>query len=67
LLAIYDADGNAKLVFVQKLHLFLEKSTKTAANRAALIDSNICTKSFVAASPQTTLGILQRFQTPSCI
>ena len=30
-----------KLVFVHKLHLFLGKSTKTAATRAAVFDSNM--------------------------
>ena len=49
-LTINDTDGNAvryqAYLLCRKLHLFLGKSTKTAATRAALFDSNICTKSF---------------------
>jgi len=37
-----DPPHDINLVFVEKiLHLFLEKSTKTAATRAALSDSNM--------------------------
>jgi len=36
-----DLSCGMKLVFVQKLHLFLEISTKTAASRAALFDSSM--------------------------
>jgi len=37
---------DVKLVLCRKLHLFLGKSTKTAATRAALL-TPICIKSFV--------------------
>jgi len=41
-----DPPYDIKLVFYRKLHLFLGKSTKTAATRAALL-TPICIKSFV--------------------
>jgi len=64
-----DPPYDINLVFMHKLHLFLGKSTKTAATRAALFDSSMHTKSFVGwASPQTTLGELTALPRPlSCI
>jgi len=52
-----------KLVFLwRKLHLFLGKSTKTTATRAALL-TPIAPDS-LTASPQTPLGSLQRSPDP---
>jgi len=49
-----DPPCDIKLVLCRKLHLFLEKSTKNAATRAALFDS----KSFVdwGSAPDPTGG-----------
>ena len=65
-----DPSYDIKLVFLcRKLHLFLGKSTKTAATRAALFDSNmhqiVCR---LQLRPQPHLGNLQRFcRLLSCI
>ena len=48
----------SSLFLCRKLHLFLGKSTKTAATRAALFLTPICTKSFVGCgfAPDPTVG-----------
>jgi len=49
----------ASLFLRRKLHLFLGKSTKTAATRAALFDSNMHRRLLAGALPHTPLGDLQ--------
>jgi len=55
-----DQPYDIKLVFVQKitLILFLGKSTKTAATRAALFDQYAPNRLSAGVSPQTPLGEL---------
>jgi len=76
IVGLQSTDGNVtpydvKLVFVQKItySLFLGKSTKTAATRAALFDSNthqvVCR---LGLRPRPHRGSLQRSLRPSsCI
>ena len=57
------------LVFVKKLHLFLGKSTKTVATRAALFWLKYAPNRLLAgALPQTPLGKLTAFpKTPLAV
>ena len=52
----------------RKLHLFLGKSTKTAATRAALFDCNVHQIVYrLGLCPRPHWGSLQRSPDPSCI
>jgi len=59
----------SSLFLCRKLHLFLGKSAKTAATRAALVGSNmhqiVCR---LELRPQTSMESLQRYpRVPNCI
>jgi len=59
---------NSSLFLCRKLHLFLGKSTKTAATRAALFDTNmyqiVC---LLALRPRPHWGSLQRSPRPLAV
>jgi len=63
-----DPPYDIKFVLVQKITLVLRKIAKTAATRAALLDSQYAPNRLSAlALPQTPLGSLQRTPRPLAV